>query len=219
MSNLITRFRRILMGDESQLETGITPTGTIEITENGMHDVAEYAEAEVNVPASTVVSGTKNITTNGTHDVTRYASANVNVPMTLPNISEIANTITFINNTSKTISITDLKVERAKLSSTSPSLTYVVGSENVYVNSGSSTTRYYPYTVNNSYIPYKSAIGIIRSDSALPDINITCDDAKAFIRFVRCDERRYFFEVGRSELASNDYDDITFKINEVTSNT
>lgn len=52
MSNLITRFRRILMGDESQLETGITPTGTIQITENGIHDVTEYAEAEVSVGSS-----------------------------------------------------------------------------------------------------------------------------------------------------------------------
>ena len=60
--------------------SGVEPTGTIMITENGTVDVSEYAQVNVNVPASAVVSGTKNITANGTVDVTNYASANVNVP-------------------------------------------------------------------------------------------------------------------------------------------
>ncbi len=61
---------------------GDDPMGTIKITSNGTHDVAEYAQAEVAVPSTGITpSGTKSITSNGTHDVTSFASASVNVPM------------------------------------------------------------------------------------------------------------------------------------------
>jgi hypothetical protein len=41
---------------------GITPTGTIEITENGTHDVANYATAVVDVPSSTPTQFTNVLT-------------------------------------------------------------------------------------------------------------------------------------------------------------
>lgn len=54
------------------------PTGTITITNNGIFDVHDYAEADVDVPAITP-TGAISITENGTVDVSNYATAEVDV--------------------------------------------------------------------------------------------------------------------------------------------
>ena len=53
------------------------PTGSININQNGNHNVKDYASAVVTVPNPS--TGSLNITANGTYDVTEKASAVVNV--------------------------------------------------------------------------------------------------------------------------------------------
>ena len=68
--------------------TGITPQGTKTITENGTHDVTQFAQAKVEVPVGVNPSGTKEIsvTQNGevTEDVTNFKNVHIvtNVPST-----------------------------------------------------------------------------------------------------------------------------------------
>lgn len=57
------------------------PTGVTQITQNGIHDVKNFASADVQVPIPEAPTGVKEIVMNGTHDVTQYAQAKVNVPM------------------------------------------------------------------------------------------------------------------------------------------
>lgn len=61
--------------------TGITPQGTKTITENGTHDVTNFAQAKVNVPVGITPAGTKEIsvTQNGevTEDVSTYENVHI----------------------------------------------------------------------------------------------------------------------------------------------
>ena len=82
-----------MAGAVESIETGITPTGTKNITTNGTHDVTNFASAEVAVPNSfsasdegKVVSGgalvaqtAQTVTENGTYDTTLKNSVVVNV--------------------------------------------------------------------------------------------------------------------------------------------
>lgn len=67
------------------------PSGTIQISTNGTHNVKIYENAIVNVPVGVAPSGSITVTENGTFDVTNYASVVVNVPtnseLTLTGIS------------------------------------------------------------------------------------------------------------------------------------
>lgn len=49
-----------LLGKKAGGGGGPTPTGTINITENGEHDVTNYASADVNVSGATISAGTGN---------------------------------------------------------------------------------------------------------------------------------------------------------------
>lgn len=63
----------------------VAPRGTVEITENGTHDVSESAYVKVNTPIPdgyVQPSGTMSVTANGTYNVNLYASASVAVPTT-----------------------------------------------------------------------------------------------------------------------------------------
>jgi hypothetical protein len=74
-AELIEQIRSALAGKVAG-GTGIIPTGTKYITENGVYDVTSYANVDVST-SDFVPTGTKYITENGVYDVTAYANVDV----------------------------------------------------------------------------------------------------------------------------------------------
>lgn len=88
------------------------PTGTIYIEENGLYDVAKYADADVQISQP---SGSTTITQNGSYDVAQYSTAVVDVTTADPIFAK-AN---IVNQSTREITVTSLSYQSNKICRTS----------------------------------------------------------------------------------------------------
>lgn len=81
-SIIATKDDTYILGPDNEIidPNGIVPKGTMIISNNGSHDVTEYANVSVQVPIGITPVGTYNISTNGMHNIAQYEKVNVQVP-------------------------------------------------------------------------------------------------------------------------------------------
>ena len=178
----------------------VEPTGKITITQNGTDiDVAQYATADVNVPASAVVSGTKSITENGSGiDVTNYATADVAVPASavvsgtksitangsgidVTNYAAVnvnvagleTSQIQITNNTSSSVQVSGLTSEEIRPDTGEPKVNALVKGSQSYLLAGSSRTYKGWFWFNNSFVGGAAGVVWIGNGS----LNVTSSDA------------------------------------------